>query len=136
MPLATLSVVGVCAIMPTDYTLEVRQAVVGHLTQQLTGVDVYGEFVPANPSWPFIRYSSTTLPWEATCYSGSQVAADVHVFANGPSTDQAATIAAEVVQAMGSLVAGEVEWVGNIGPLPDEGPDKWHIVVQFRIVWS
>lgn len=119
-----------------DYTLEVRQAVVGHLTANMTGVNVYGEQPPANPPWPFIRYSSSTLPWEATCYDGSQVNADVHVFADGPFTDQAATIAAEVVRVMGSLVAGEVEWLGNIGPLPDEGPDKWHIVVQFRIVWS
>lgn len=122
--------------MAIDYTLEVRRAVVGHLTANMTGVDVYGEFVPANPSWPFIRYSSNTLPWEATCYEGSQVNVDVHVFASGESTDQAATIAAEVLQVMRTLVAGEVEWLGNIGPLRDEGPDKWHIVVQFRIIWS
>lgn len=126
--------------MAIDYTLAVRQAVVTHLISDMTllpAANIYGEFVKANPPWPFIRYSSSTLPWEATCYDGSQVAADIHVFANGPSTDQAANIAAEVVRVMDSLPgAGEVQWVGNIGPLRDEGPDKWHIVVQFRIIWS
>lgn len=123
--------------MAIDYTLAVRRAVVGHLISNVTLVpaaNIYGEFVVANPSWPFIRYSSSTLPWEATCYDGSQVAADIHVFANGPSTDQAANIAAEVVRVMDTLPGAD--WVGNIGPLRDEGPDKWHIVVQFRIIWS
>lgn len=126
--------------MSADYTLAVRRAVVGHLNANVTLVPaarIYGEYVVANPTWPFLRYSSTTLPWEATCYDGSQVNADIHVFANGPSTDQAANIAAEVVRVMETLSAGEVQWLGNIGPLRDDaGPDKWHIVVQFRIVWS
>lgn len=118
--------------MPTDYTLAVRQAVVGHLTQQMTDVNVYGEKPPADPSWPFLRYSSSTLPWEATCHDGSQVNFDIHVFANGPFTDQAATIAAGVVDVLEGFGA---DWLGNIGPLTDEGPDKWHIIVQFRIIW-
>lgn len=126
--------------MSVDYTLEVRRAVVSHLIAGVTLVpaaQIYGEFVTANPPWPFIHYSSSTLPWEATCYDGSQVNADIHVFANGPSTDQAASIAAEVVRVMETLPAGEVQWLGNIGPLRDDaGPDKWHIVVQFRIVWA
>lgn len=118
----------------TDYTLAVRRSVVSRLKAEMTALpaaSVYGEFVPANPSWPFIRYSSTTLPWEATCYKGSQVNFDVHVFTSGPSTDQAANIAAEVVRV---LEAADMDWLGNIGPLRDEGPDKWHIVVQFRTI--
>lgn len=125
--------------MARDYTLEVRQAVVSRLKQQMTtlpAASIHGERVPANPSWPFIRYSSTTLPWEASCYDGSQVSVSVHVFTSGPSTDEAARIAAEVVEVLEGLPAGDATWTGNIGPITDEGPDKWHIVVGFRVIWS
>lgn len=122
-----------------DFTLEVRQAAVARLIAQMTtlpAANIYGEYVPANPPWPFIRYSSSTLPWEATCYKGSQVSVSVHVFTSGPSTDEALRIAAEVVSVLEGLPAGEAEWTGNIGPLPDEGPDKWHVIVNFRVTWS
>lgn len=122
-----------------DFTLPVRQAIVARLKAQMTTLpadSIYGEYVPANPAWPFIRYSSSTLPWEATCYDGSQVSASVHVFTSGPSTDEALRIAAEVVSVLEGLPAGEAQWTGNIGPLTDEGPDKWHVVVNFRVIWS
>ena len=132
--------------MPTDYTLQVRQAVVAHLrsyaplTDLISQSRIYGEQTPADVQWPFIRYGSTTLPFEATCWSGSQQNVDIHVFANGPFTDAVLRASAQVVAAMESWAppAGtgivDAEWLGNIGPLTDDaGPDKYHVVVQFRL---
>lgn len=129
--------------MGTDYTLQVRQSVVAHLrsyaplTALIAQARIYGEQTPADVQWPFIRYGSTTLPFEATCWSGSQQNVDIHVFANGPFTDAVLRASAQVVEAMKTWsMPGivDAEWLGNIGPLTDDaGPDKYHVVVQFRL---
>lgn len=128
--------------MSTDLTLNVRRAVVAHLhsyaplTALVSAARIYGEQPPANPQWPFITYSSTTLPYEAVCGSGSQITVSVHVFCNGPYTDAVLQASAQVVEAMRTLDTYECEWIGNIGPLRDSPPDeqaKYHVVVQFRV---
>lgn len=132
----------------TDYTLQVRKAVVSHLkgfaplTALVAASRIYGEQPEVNPVWPFIRYDSTTLAYEATCWSGSQHLVNVHVFANGPYTDAVLNAAAQVVQAMATwtppMGTGVVdcEWVGNIGPLrdsPESESAKYHVAVQFNL---
>jgi len=95
---------------------------------------VYGEFNPANVAWPFIRYGSTTTPYEATCWDGNTILVDLHVFANGPSTDAVLLLAKQVLAAMATWTDGEATWTGNIGPLADNPEaSKFHVVVQFRV---
>jgi hypothetical protein len=117
-----------------DLTLETRQSIIAHLTPRITGAGVYGEFTPANVPWPFIRYSSTTTPYEDSCSDGSTILVDLHVFANGPSTDAVLRLAKQVIAAMSSWTEGESTWLGNVGPLADNPEaSKWHVVVSFRV---
>lgn len=131
--------------MSTDNTLRVRQSIVAYLrsyaplTALVTSSRIYGEEPPANVTWPFIRYSSTTLPYDATCWSGSTHLVSIHVFCNGPFTDAVLRAAAQVVEAMKAYEPDgtiEVEWAGNIGPLrdsPETEASKYHVVVQFNV---
>lgn len=134
--------------MPTDYTLQVRRAVVARLkayaplTALIAAASIYGEQAESNPKWPFIRYGSTTLPYDAQCWSGSRHLVDVHVFCNGPYTDAVLAAAAQVLAAMdewqpptGTGIV-ELEWAGSIGPLrdsPESEAAKYHVVVQFSV---
>lgn len=118
-----------------DLTLETRQSIIAHLTPRIVGASVNGEFTPANIAWPFIRYSSTTIPYEDSCHDGSTILVDLHVFANGPSTDTVLGLAKQVLTAMETWTGGEATWTGNIGPLADNPEStKYHVVVQFRVV--
>lgn len=117
-----------------DLTLETRQSIIAHLTPRITGAGVYGEFTPANVPWPFIRYSSSTTPYEDSCHDGSVILVDLHVFANGPSTDAVLLLARRVLSAMSTWTDGDATWLGNIGPLADNPEStKYHVVVQFRV---
>lgn len=118
-----------------DLTLETRQSIIAHLTPRITGAGVYGEFTPANVAWPFIRYSSSTTPYEDSCHDGSVILVDLHVFANGPSTDAVLLLAKQVLAAMSSWTGGDATWTGNIGPLADNPEaSKWHYVIQYSVV--
>ena len=131
--------------MSTDNTLRVRREIVAHLksyaplTALISANSIYGEQPPSNPDWPFIRYSSTTLPYDATCWSGSTHLVDIHVFCNGSYTDAVLNASAQVVEAMKGFVPEgtiEVEWANSIGPLRDSPPTeaaKYHMVVQFNV---
>ena len=129
----------------TEFSLVARRATVSHLksftplTALISANSIYPENTPANAAWPFIRYSSYSAPWTAQCYSGSTMFVDIHVFSNGPGTDNVHNAAAQVLEAMKTLdFAGmaECEWQGTIGPLNDAPSGetyKWHSIVQFRI---
>jgi hypothetical protein len=117
-----------------DLTLETRRSIIAHLTPRVSGSGVYGEFTPANVPWPFIRYSSTTTPYEDSCHDGSVILVDLHVFANGPSTDSVLGLGKQVLAAMATWTDGEATWTGNIGPLADNPElSKWHLVVQYQV---
>ncbi len=131
--------------MATDNSLLVRRETVSHLksfgplTALIAAVSIYPENSPSDAKWPFIRYSAFALPWGGTEYVGSQHNVDIHVFSNGPGTDNIHNAAAQVVEAMKSLAfpgLAEAEWLGNVGPL-DDAPSgetmKWHTVVSFRV---
>lgn len=131
--------------MPTDNSLLVRREVVKHLKSYadlialVAAGSIYPENPPSDAKWPFIRYSSFSIPWGGTEYVGSQHNVDIHVFSNGPGTDNIHNAAAQVVEAMKSLhFAGlaESEWIGNVGPLDDVPSGetmKWHTIVSFRV---
>lgn len=131
--------------MATDNSLLVRREIVSHLksyaplTTLIAVNSIYPENTPADVQWPFIRYSAFSLPWGGTEYTGSQHMVDIHVFSNGPGTDNIHNAAAQVVEALKALAflgLAESEWIGNIGPL-DDNPSgeqmKWHTVVNFRV---
>lgn len=131
--------------MSTDNSLRLRQDIVAYLktfaplTALVAAPHIHGERVPANPIWPFTRYSATTLPFEASCWSGSTHLVTLHAFANGPYTDSILKIGAQLVEAMkGFAPEGgiEVEWAGNVGPLndsPEGETSKYHLAVQFNV---
>lgn len=109
------------------------------LTALVPAGNIYGERVPDNRAWPFIRVQPPfSTPFRATCYDGEQVNFTVSVFAKGPSMDAAAAAAAQVKAALdGSLVVDgvttECEWTGgNIVPDPAE-PDAWHAFSTFTV---
>jgi hypothetical protein len=133
--------------MPTDLSLDIRKAVVAHMRADAALISlvpsnrIYGEQpTAAVPDWPFIRYGyPIAVPWEATCYDGSQNRATIHVFADGPGTDSVARIAKAVVASMANFQPALFEDVGSgwLGTniLPDgEEPDKLHAVVEFEII--
>lgn len=118
-----------------DLTLETRQSIVSHLGPTLGGAVVYGEFTPGDVPWPFIRYGSNTTPYEDSCKVGSTVAVDIHVFADGPTTDAVLALAKLVVARMSSWAGGDADYLGNIGPLADNPEaSKWHVVVQYSVL--
>lgn len=131
--------------MSSDQTLRLRRAVVSHLkgyaplTALIAAGSVYGEQPPADPAWPFIRYQSTTAPYEASCWSGSTHIVQVHVFCNGPYTDAVLNAHAQVIEAMKTFAPDgvvESEWVNSVGPLRDSPPPeaaKYHMVAEFSV---
>lgn len=118
-----------------DLTLDTRQAIVAHLGPTLGGATVYGEFTAADVSWPFIRYESTSVPYEDSCKTGSTVTVSLHVFADGPSTDAVLILAKQVVARMATFTGADADYLGNIGPLADN-PEatKWHVVVRYSVL--
>lgn len=134
--------------MPTDYALEVRKSAVTHLkgyaplTARVSAGSIWGEEVPSDQAWPFIRYGlPVTLPFEATGWDGSEHDLTWHAFANGPFTDAVDQIAALVVEAMETWSAPSgtgivaAEWRGTT-ILRDSGPDeqsKYHAVIRFDV---
>lgn len=119
--------------MATDNSLMVRRETVSHLksfaplTALIAAASIYPENSPANASWPFIRYSAFSVPWGGQGYSGSQHNVDIHVFSNGPGTDNIHNAVAQVIEAMKSLKfvgRADHEWIGTVGPLNDAPAGK------------
>ena len=131
--------------MATDNSLLVRREIVSHLksfaplTALIAAASIYPENSPANTTWPFIRYSAFALPWGGQDYSGSQHNVDIHVFSNGPGTDNIHNATAHVIEAMKTLAfpgRADHEWIGTVGPMNDAPTGetyKWHSVVSFRV---
>lgn len=133
--------------MPTDYSLEVRRSVVACLQgyAPLTGLvsanRIFGEYAK-NPTWPFIRYGlPITEGFEATGWDGSEHDVTIHVFFNGPTTDQVDGAAKQVVEAMkgwqSPVGTGIVtaEWAGTqvLRDSPEDQAAKYHAVIRFAI---
>lgn len=129
--------------MPTDYGLELRQSIVTHLKGGLTSLppeQVHGEYVPANPVYPLVRYGNPTLgPYEAQGYDGSENTIALHAFAPGPASDGAYLLAADIVATMygytGPAGVGivELEWLSTNVMRDPETPDLWHAAILFTV---
>lgn len=130
----------------SDYSLDVRQAVVSHLkgdavlTSLVSAKSIYGEQPGAQPKWPFIRYGfPITTSYEATCWSGSSHRVTIHAFARGPYTDAVLKIAAAVVDSMqrdipsGLLDITDCQWSGTNVIRDTDEADAYHAVIDFDL---
>lgn len=86
-----------------NHALELRRAVVQALraapavTSRVRPQDIYGEEVPSDPAWPFIRYGfPDQMLYESSCRSGEEQEFSVDVFAEGPGMDAVTEIASAV----------------------------------------
>ena len=129
--------------MPTDLSHPIRRAIIAHLradanlTALVPAEKIFAEFALSD-DMPFIRMGYTdALPFEASCWSGSENTFTIHAFAKGPSTDGVGQIAKRIVESMAnfspaSLDGAWQEWTGTI-VLPDEVPERLHAVVTFSV---
>lgn len=90
--------------MATDHTLALRRAMVlaakGSLSIGGVVADrVYGPNVPADPTWPFIRFEPPILtPTEASGWEGGSYRCTGHVFTKGADESQCARGAAALAK--------------------------------------
>jgi hypothetical protein len=89
--------------MPGDLTLETREAIIvalradAALTALLPAERIYGMASDPDATYPFVRYGvPITSPLAGAC-----VDATIHVYADGPSEDEACAIAKEIVRVLG-----------------------------------
>lgn len=133
--------------MPTDLSLDIRQAIVAHLRMDadLTALvpvsRIYSEFAtfePADIPPTFIRMGYSDMSaFEATGWSGSEGTFTIHAFANGPGTDAISTIAKRVQRRMETfnpqnVDGGWSEWRRTI-VIPDDSPHRLHAVITFDV---
>lgn len=128
--------------MARDPTLPLRQAVItalradADLAALLPAERIYGERTPSEVTWPFVRYGQTDV---------GQVSGrlPLHVFSKSQFTDEAAEIAAAIVNALdgkaldlGSGRRATPVWPENGGTqiIPDAAEaDAWHAIIRFDV---
>lgn len=128
--------------MASDISLPLRQAIVTRLradpnvTAVIPAAQVYGERTPATLTWPFVRYGQSDVGQT----SGS---VPLHVFSKAEFTDEAATIAAAIVESLdgkrldlGDGRKADLNWPEAAGTqiIPDgDEADAWHAIVRFNV---
>lgn len=133
---------------PVDHTLLIRQAVITRLlaTSGVTNIidqRAYGQRVPDNPTWPFVRYGPPNAsPFEATKWGGTEADITLHAFAIGTDEGACATLAAAIVAALAGdelpLASGvglvSLDWIGT-QIIPDgEESTGYHAIIRFSVV--
>jgi len=132
----------------TDLTLAIREAVVARmratpaLTALVPAASIYGERVPDNRSFPFIRTGEQTVTsFPLGCADDGAYDITIHGFATAPSSDDAMKIGAAINDAFAGanavlvLATAKVVMVwGASGIIRDpEEPDTWHCYVDYSI---
>lgn len=130
-----------------DLTLALRRAVITHLKTDPNvaahvGQRVYNE-TPSTPTWPFILYGNPfSSAYEQSCAEGIEAALTIHVFAKGPTSDQANEIAAEVVKSLtngpafdpaGDVRADAFEWERTQTIRDTDEKSAYHAIVDFTV---
>jgi len=144
--------------MAQDFALPIRRVILPRLkadagvTALIPAARIYPATVPANPTFPFIRYgASMVAPFRASGLDSSAVTVAIHAFTkditngSGAITMTAEDAAAKMADAIGRAVddttlaleggAGKarVTWTGtNLLQDPDEA-GAWHAVVNLRV---
>lgn len=131
------------SLMATDLTFPVREAVVrflraeGSLTALIAASRIYGQEVPPNAEYPYVRFGApTALPREWSCEDGSTVTADLHIFARNEA--EACVIAQEIVTVLddarldlGGGRGAVARWTGGPTMRDPEDEELWHAVRTF-----
>lgn len=118
--------------------LGLRQAIITHLradpavTATAIGSRIYGEKVPANPTWPFARYGVSDAG------PGFEIAAPVDIFSKAEFTDDVNSIAETIGNSLdGKVLAladgrkAHVTWAGVRLAGDAATADAWHATVLF-----
>lgn len=134
-----------------ELALSVREGVVSALvadagvTAVVPGGSIFGQRVPVERTFPFIRLSPFNgVPERAACWNGERIAFTVHSFVKGLDESGAANANAAVKTALDGqqivIVEGPPEerldlvWTGGL-VLPDpEEKDAWHGTADFEAV--
>lgn len=144
--------------MARDTTLAVRRAVLATLkfdaglTALVPSSSIHPSTVPADHSWPFVRYGAPSAsPRRASCMDGTAHAIVVHGFAKPRYSGQAmietaedhamrigAAIAAALDRRKLTLAgdypgAAHISWSGTQMLQDPAEADSWHAVVQFTV---
>jgi hypothetical protein len=126
--------------------LEVREGGVETLraTVALTALvpagSIYGERVPDDRTFPFIRtVVPSSIPFRMSCHNGEQSTVRISAFTKGPSMNAAADVSRVIRDELDGkplLIGGEpsvMVWDGStVIPDPDE-PDGWHSISEFTV---
>lgn len=135
--------------MATDITRALKFGTIIHLAGNapLTAVvpaqRIRGLQVPAQITWPYIRYGMPiTTGFYATCWSGSANRITLHAFAEttpaGAGEDVALDICALIVEAMKTFAPADLgiienEWLSTDIVRDGDEADRWHAFSQFSI---
>lgn len=134
--------------MSGDVTLVVREAIITALRANagvaslVDPAKVFGMWSPEDTVYPFVRYGAPdTRPFRATGIDGSSIAVTIHVFADGPSEDQACLIAAAIVKALDSAAlsigadgeTANIRWTGGQTLSDASEPDICHAFRTFDV---
>lgn len=127
-----------------DLSLELRKAIVDHLTANLTlipAANIWGRTTPTNVVWPFVKIFTnvSTEPYEATCMDGSRCASTIHVFVGGDDDEPVELAVKEVVAVMESLVVPDLTLIVNnhtqkIVTIEGEEAGDYHAILNYDIV--
>jgi len=127
----------------SDHSVEIRKAVITKLkgagaVAAIVAARVHDE-VPAEPTWPFIRYGLADLaPYATSCADGSDHEITIHTFSKGAGSGAIGALNAAVVTALddaeldlGALGFYGIDWLGT-QVMPD-GAEKsaYHGIIRF-----
>jgi hypothetical protein len=131
-----------------DLTLPVRVGIVTLLEQAaalpgapVTPAQVFGMMQPPETPYPFVRYGvPDALPFRASCINGTTINVPIHSFGEGKTEDQAAEIAAWVVEVLdgktiqlGDDMTASINWTGGQTLTDPSEKDIWHAYRTFEV---
>ena len=133
-----------------DLTPQIKDGIVMRLSQyarltQLVPADsIFAMQVPANQSYPYIRFGTPiSTPYLATCWAGTSCRVTLDAFAEGgpgldPGETQVLRIASMVVEAMNELRIPEHglvdnEYLGARTLMVDQEADRWRSIIEFNV---
>lgn len=112
---------------------------------QPLGTRLYGEAVPPNPTWPFLRYGVPILtPADMSGATGARHRITLHVFAKGPSMDACNAYSGAVVRSLdgedlplaglpnGRQATAYELYLAGHQVVPD-GAKDWHGILEFDV---
>jgi hypothetical protein len=142
--------------MAIDSTLPVRRAILTHIGSVAAVTAIvpksrhYPMVVPANVTWPFVRYGSPTpVPLRASCLDGTEIVVAVHGFAkarmnaSGAMIETAEDHAGRLGAALAAALDGirldlprghaKVRWTGSQLLVDGAEADAFHCVVNLGV---